>query len=464
VRESINVSLTRAFIDTLMDVHAGALAQTGAVAGLDDLVMDGIAVALAGAHEAGPTHLAEQAKATVGTAGQGGATLLGRADRVPGVAAARINGAAMHVLDYEPMWNPANHAVSTVLPALLALVEDPPPGAPAIDGRALIAAFAVGIEAQARLRRASGQVEPGDLIFHPPGVVGPLGSAVACGLLLGLGPDALCHALGIAASRAGGVLINVGSMTKALHCGGAAADGLDAALLALRGFTADPDALDGARGYLRAFFGEAVDPAPLTAEAPLAALEPGPAFKFYPSQYGTHFVITAALAARAGLPAEAMPDRVVITCPPMPYVNRPAPASGLAGKFSFQYVAAAAILDGKVDLATFTDARRFAPDMEALLSRIEIRPDATREGRFDRMRVEVTLHLADGGNAEGSCDGPPGIWGRAAPRERLEEKARDCLRAAGLGAQADSLLPRIAAISRTSPDALRTLVRDLGQG
>ncbi|MFZ4533665.1 MAG: hypothetical protein ACOYOJ_17855, partial [Alsobacter sp.] len=146
------------------------------------------------------------------------------------------------------------------------------------------------------------------------------------------------------------------------------------------------------------------------------------------SQYGTHFVITAALAARASIPPGSRIARVAIVAPPMPYVDRPAPATGLAGKFSFQYTAAAALLDGAVTVASFTDARRFAPDMVALLPLIAVVADPSRQGRFDAMTLDIEVEH-DGGTANGSCDGPPGIWGRPVTAERLAAKARDGLAA-----------------------------------
>lgn len=454
-------TLTRRFVDRLIDIHANALASPEAISRMDDLAMDGIAVGLAGARAASPSRLTDHARAMVGaapTTPATGATLLARAGRLPTVAATRINGAAMHVLDYEPMWNPANHAVSTVLPALLALAETD--ATHAISGTALLAAFATGIETQARLRRASRQYEPGELVFHPPGVVGPIGSAIACGLLLQLDAETLCHAVGIAASRAGGVLINVGSMTKALHCGAAAADGLEAAQLAACGFTADPDALDGPRGYLRAFFGDDTDAGALTSDAPLALMVPGPAFKFYPSQYGTHFVISAALSLRASLPPDARIKSVTITCPPMPYVDRPAPASGLAGKFSFQYVAAVALLDGQVNLASFSDTRRFSADIDRLLPCIRINPDPSREGRFDRMRVDLDACLADGGKRTAMCDGPDGVWGRPATGDRLIAKLHDCLAVASMPV---GLAGDLTQISRLDAPGLSRLIGRLGR-
>ena len=442
------MSKTRDFADFLVRLAERELAAS-AHAAVASLFLDGIAVAALGSSQEGPRLLATLAAENGGTPV---ATLIGHPHRASGPDAARANGAALHVLDYEPMWNPANHALSTTLPAALALAEMIARRHPSVAGRspdaaggaAILKALAIGIETQARLRIASGQREPGGLVFHPPGVVGPLGSAVACGLLLGLDGAGLTQAIGIAASRAGTVLANVGSMTKALHCGGAAAAGLEAALLAARGFTADADALSGPRGYARAFLGPTYDETRLTEESErLHIEEPGPAFKLYPSQYGTHFVITAALDARRDLSGAAI-ERVRIVAPPTPYVDRPAPPSGLAGKFSFQYVAAVALLDGEVTVASFTNERRFRPDVADLLPRIGIEGDSARAGRFDRMSVDVVVELADGRSVSAHCDGPPGIWGKPVDPARLAGKARDCLSSAYDAARAERIMTEAA--------------------
>jgi aconitate decarboxylase len=458
-------SITLGFAAALLDRAAAGLSPAAGRTATD-LVRDGLAVAALGAAEAAPRHLAALAAEAGGAPT---ATLIAQGvPRLPAAAAARVNGAAMHVLDFEPMWNPANHALSTTLPALLALAEALAGGAgeAAPGGARLLLALAVGVEAQARLRLASGQFEPGQLLFHPPGMVGAIGAAAGCGVLLGLDAPRLAHAMGIAASRAGGVIANVGSMTKCLHCGDAAAAGLEAALLAARGFTADADAIGGPRGWGAAFCGAGFRPEAL-AEA--AAEEwhvaaPGPAFKLYPSQYGTHFVIAAALAARRDWDGRGAIRRVVVTAPAMAYVDRPLPASGLAGKFSFQYAAAAALLDGRVGVDSFTDARRFAPDLAALLPRVEVRPDPRREGRFDRMRLDVEVELEDGTRLAGACDGPPGVWGRPVEPVALDSKWRDCLTAALGPARGATVLRAGSGISALDAAGVSGLVRSLSAG
>lgn len=453
------MSLTRDFADQLRAMAARPLDAAARQAAVD-LFVDGLAVAALGAAQTGPRLLAGLA---IESASRPESTLIGHSRRTAAAEAARGNGAAMHVLDYEPMWNPANHALSPVLPALLALAERETRTRDSLHlhalGPRLLAALAVGIEAQARLRLASGQFEPGRLVFHPPGAVGPIGSAVACAMFLGLDTVQIVHAIGIAASRAGGIQANAGSMTKALHCGQAAASGLEAALLAQSGFTADADALGGPRGFGAAFFRETFEPGVLTAPtADWHIVEPGPAFKLYPSQYGTHFVISAARDAHAQLPAHAAIEAVRIVCPPMPYVDRARPASGLAGKFSFQYTAAVALLDGTVAVDSFTDQRRFAPDLEALLPRITLNPDPAREGRFDRMVVDLVVRCSDGAVVETRCDGPPGIWGRPCSPEQLRGKARDCLMAAVGSEKAQQVLRSAGAVADLDHASLSALM------
>jgi aconitate decarboxylase len=452
------MNATGAFADFLLESARAGLSPRAREVAIR-LFCDGIAVAALGAREAAPQLLYLQAAESGGVPH---ATPIAQgAQSLPASTVARINGAAMHVLDYEPMWNPANHSLSTTLPALLALAEMRGD----IDGARLLTALATGIEAQARLRQASGMFEPGEFIFHPPGMVGAIGSAVGCGILLGLDSEKLAMAIGIAASRAGALIANVGSMTKCLHCGDAAAGGLEAALLAARGFTADADAIGNPRGWGRAFGGARFDPAVLTAPtADWHIGSPGPAFKLYPSQYGTHFVIMAALDARRKWHAKGSIERVTITAPAMAYVDRPVPASGLAGKFSFQFTAAAALLDGDVTVASFTDERRYAQDMVELLPCIQMIPDPSRKGRFDEMRVDVALTLDDGETFCGSCDGPPGIWGRPVPNDRLEAKWRDCLAGAYGPLHAATLLQKMMEIAKCDATALRDLAHSLARG
>jgi aconitate decarboxylase len=330
----------------------------------------------------------------------------------------------MHVLDFEPMSNPPTHAVSPTAPVAFALAESRH-----ADGREIIAACAKGFEMQGRVLAAA-DPKRGALPFHTPGVIGVMGSTVAAAHLMKLTPTQLAHALGVAVSRCGGLSANTGSMVKCTHCGNAAAAGLEAAALAARGFTANPDIFGAPRGYVDTFFKAHFDYETLMQYGnPYRCVDPGMAIKFYPSKYPTHFAIAAALDARAAVGDAAAIRSVRIVTPEIADANRPKPRSGLEGKFSFQYVAAAALLDGVIGSQTFADERRFSADMVALLDKIIVEQDAGISKDTRRMQVTVDVTLNDGTVVSRTCRKPPGAWGEPVPADLHRAKIHDCLSA-----------------------------------
>ncbi len=401
--------------------------DAAALAAARQLFLDGIAVAVAGARlEDAPRLLAAHfADPLTGTAGNT-ASLLGLNARLGTVQAALVNGAAIHVLDFEPMWLPATHALSPALAASLALGE-----ALGSDGISILTAMVLGIEIQGRLRQAARGLESHELRFHPPGFVGPIGAAVAAGYLLGFDAAQFANAIGIAGSRCGGLFANLGTMTKATHTAYAAALGLEAALLTRRGFTGTSSLFDPApQSYGEAFFPRGFDTdALMDFGAPWRILDPGYAIKLFPAKFSTHYAITAALAARPQIADPAAITAVKITAADVPSSDRPHPRSGLDGKFSLQYTAAAALLDGHVGLSSFTDERLARPDMQALLAKCQVRltrdiPSIYTAGRY----LDLEVALADGSLIRTRCERPRGAWG--APPITTEEvctKARDCL-------------------------------------
>ena len=386
------------------------------------IMLDGIAVAVAGTiQEEAPEVLAKHVRNLGGTPTS---TVINFGFKTSPVEAAYVNGAAMHVLDFEPMWQPANHQVSTTLPAVLALAEQRQS-----NGRDCLTAMVKGIEIMGWVREASHQDDIKTVRFHPPGLVGPLGAAVASSHMIGLDVEKLRCAVGIVASRAGSILANVGTMSKSTNCGHAVSEGVDAALLAECGFTANPDVIEHPRGYVASYFDERFKLEELLNYGPpFRVTSPGYAIKMFPSQFGTHFVITAGLDLREKIGDPARIERVKLTTPMMAYIDRPYPEDGLDGKFSWQYTTACALLDGKVVMDSFTNERRFSDDMEAMLGRIdvEMRDDIT--GNFDEMYVLAEATLSDGTTVSTRCDGPRGKWGTPPiPGEDHLVKIRDCL-------------------------------------
>ena len=402
-------------------IHATRYESLGAdcVARVKQAIQDGIAVALAGCGEQPVAIGAAHAKYLGGTPQ---ASVWGWGFKASVVQAANINAMATHVLDFEPMWSPPTHSVSPTVPVALALAE-----LQGATGKEIIAAVAKGIEIQGRLQYAGDQYVPEQLKFHPPGVAGVLGSAIVASEMLGLDVNGMRHALGIAASRAGSLLANVGSMTKCTHCGTAAAAGLDAALLAQRGFTANPDVLEAHKGVLATFYPDGFDDKRLLDYGkPWRVVDPGLAIKLFPSQFGTHFSITAGLDIHTQAGGAARIRQVRMVSPVMKYIDRPQPAAGLDGKFSLQYTAAAAMLDGKVSIGTFTDERLRRADMVDLLAKITLTQDPSIVGDFHRMHVAIEADLADGSRVSAVCRGPKGAWGVPLEPSAHRDKLIDC--------------------------------------
>ena len=386
-------------------------------------IKDGIAVALAGCKEPPVTIIADHTR-SLGGAPQ--ASVWGWGFKASVVQAAYINAVATHVLDFEPMWSPPTHSVSPTVPVAFALAETLN-----VTGTQMITAVAKGLEIQGRLQFAGDQYVPEKLRFHPPGVAGVLGSTVVAAELLELNVEHLQHALGIAASRAGALLANVGSMAKCTHCGNAAASGLDSALLAKRGFTANPDVIEAPKGLLAAYYLDGFDQAKLLDYGrPFRVLDPGLAIKLFPSQYGTHFAISAGLDLSRQIGDRSRIARVRIASPLMKYVDRPQPVDGLDGKFSLQYTAAAAILDGAVKIDSFSNERRFRADMVELLGKTELVQDEAIPGDFHKMHVRIEIELDDGRRLAAISRGPKGIWGTPLAPDDHRIKLEDCLRRA----------------------------------
>jgi len=401
------------------------------------LIADGVAVALAGTREAAPSIAAEHVRA-MGCSEH--ASVWGFDFRTTAQNAAYLNAISMHVLDFEPMSNPPTHAVSPTVPAAFALGE-----MLQADGRDIVAACAKGFEMQGRILHAA-NLERGKLKFHTPGVVGVMGATVAAAHLLQLDAAQLANALGIAASRCSGVSANTGSMVKCTHCGNAAASGVDAALLAQLGFTANPAIFEARAGYVATFFDAGFDYAALLAFGrPFRCVDPGMAIKFYPSKYPTHYAIGAALELRRAIPDVSRVTALRIVTPEIDDADRPQPRSGLEGKFSFQYTAAIALLDGAVGIASFTDERRFRADVTALLGKISLMRDATIPRDTRTMRVEIEADLSDGARERAVCTKPPGSWGAPVDPALHAQKMRDCLRAR---LAPEQLAPVLAALDR----------------
>src|SRR5271170_7923377 len=208
-------------------------------------VLDWIGCALAGStHRTITTLLAVLQEIS----GRPQATIFGRGMRLGLTDAALANGQMGHVLDYDDthMGGVVLHTSSPVLAALFALAERTP-----VSGAEFMLAYAVGFESGVRAgRTAPGHHKGG---WHLTGTLGSIAAGAACGKLLKLDRQRLTYALGIAATQAGGMQQNRGTMCKSFHAGKAASNGVLAALLAERGFDATQEIIEGKKGFSRIY-------------------------------------------------------------------------------------------------------------------------------------------------------------------------------------------------------------------
>ncbi|MBI2359242.1 MAG: MmgE/PrpD family protein [Deltaproteobacteria bacterium] len=241
-------------------------------------VVDTLGVALASSHSA-PSEIL---RGMVGGTGEGESSLWTGTGRSTPADAAWVNGTLAHALDFDdggvaltPM-----HPSAPVLPAVLALAE-----ARGLLGGDALRAYIVGVEVECKLATLI-SLEHYARGWHATAILGSLGSAVASAWLLRLPRENVCRALGIAASMAGGLQCNFGSMTKPLHAGQAARNGIVAALLAEKGFTANRGALEAEKGMIEVFgFGDSVTGPGMRAVLgqPFHFLSPGVSIKRFPT-------------------------------------------------------------------------------------------------------------------------------------------------------------------------------------
>jgi 2-methylcitrate dehydratase PrpD len=388
------------------------------VAAAKVLILDGLGCLIAGAHHPVADILLEYAK-EIG--GRESCTLL-RQGKSSAPLVAFVHGSMLHVNDYEPQGAVPMHGTSNVLPPALALAEQH-----SAEGKDVLGAVIVGWEVQSRLR-GSGPHDLGG--FHPPGMFGPFGAAAASARILKLPSEQVAMAMGIAASRAGGLFANNGTMMKSTHPGNAGRMGVEAALLARLGFTSNPDIVGAPRGFVSTVFkGEFDSDRVLDGLADARYLvNPGFTIKRFPAEVYMQRILESCvtLKQKANLRPEDV-ERIEIELSHVrPDLSRPNPLSGLDGKFSYEYCAAVAIAEERVGLRSFTDEVRFSPSVDEMLARVTaIGNDAIPRGLHETW-VIARAFLKDGRVVEETCKEFRGSPANPMTRDERLAKFIDC--------------------------------------
>ena len=392
-------------------------------------ILDTLAVTVAGGVEQ-PVSLLDHALDPSTAAGSGVSPWSGK--RLGTGDSALLYGMASHVLDYDDgstlgVCHPSAPILAALLAATpLAAIVQPP------SGRAFRLAFCVGTEVMGRVGQAMG-FRPYELGFHTTAILGTIGAAAAASKLLGLDRVRTAHALAIAASMAAGLCKNFGSMVKALHVGLAASNGLRAARLAAAGVEGCAEPFE-ADAFLKAFSGGATDSWPngVAFGQPYAVETPGFGQKLFPCCYMLHKMIVATLALRveSGCTLAQVQGALVLmpkgaSCP----LIHPRPRTGLHGKFSAPYAIVASLLDGRIDLKSFTDSSVMRPEVQARLTDVTVVESDTAPVHGTDMDgpVTVTLTMRDGSVLTRTVEHAPGSAADPLPLDQLQVKWIDCL-------------------------------------
>ena len=305
-----------------------------------------------------------------GTAGGPSRALLGSV-RLPSRDAAMVNAAAGHALDYDDV-GLMGHPSVVLVPALLA--EGERLGASGMD---LMRAYIVGFEVWGELIR-----HDQDLYhvkgWHPTPVFGVMGAAAAVAALRGLDADTCQRVLGIAASLAGGLIANFGTMTKPLHAGWAAGHAIDACDWAQLGVTSAPDAIEHHAGYLAALSPKGrFTLSDLSADwsSELRLSNNGLTVKKYPMCFATHRVLDGLLdlvREHRLQPGDVQAVEATVGPAQASMLRNHRPVTALEGKFSLEFAVAASIVSGKVGLSELTDDYVRQPAVQALFEKVTI--------------------------------------------------------------------------------------------
>ncbi|MCC6532243.1 MAG: MmgE/PrpD family protein [Burkholderiales bacterium] len=367
-----------------------------AVAWTRAAVLDYFAVALAGCRAKDLQILRKYVDAQYAA---GNTSLIGEKARLSPEGAALYNGTMAHWEEYDDAtFGMAGHPSVVIMPALFAAAENF-----GGSGRDFVTAYVAGFETCAKLGRL---INPRSIVmgYHPTAIIGTLGAAAAVSNLLRFDSAQTENALGIAASFSSGLRPQLGFMVKPLHAGLSTRGGLCAALLTKAGFASAQGIIDGRHGFAHAFSGgQPNDFEALAANIgkPLEIIDPGIAFKIFPSNFHTQagVVATLQMVKEDGIKAHDV-ERIRCLTNHMTQHSlwNDNPQSGLEGKLSLHYCIAAALVDGQLEVEQFLDDRVHDPAIRNIIGRVTLEPhpsmvnlDFTKGKDFLGMEVVIVL-------------------------------------------------------------------------
>jgi 2-methylcitrate dehydratase PrpD len=370
-----------------------------------------------------------------------------RGTRLPAPQAALLNASMGHALDFDDTLDTGGsiHPGVSVLGSVLA-VSDSLEG---VTGRDVLLAVALGLDISCRIALASTL----DRGWHRTAAMGVFGAAAAAGKLLGLTPEQMLAAFGIAYSHAAGnrQCILDGALTKRMQAGQAASAGVFAAVLARTGFTGAQNIFNGRFGFFELYQPNGYDVSAILCDLGKAFRGERLSYKPYPCGRPLHAAIDAALAARTQLAIERPDDIESVTVEADPaghsdqFLRGPAkrrPTQVVEAQFAQPFLVATALVHGRIGIAE-VDGLGDASVL-ALADRIA---GVAREDR-PKGSLSITLQRADGRSVTVEASDPIGSPEKPLSDAQLTAKFRDCARNAVQPLPAASVDAALATIGR----------------
>ena len=355
---------------------------------------------------------------------------------LPVELAARWNGLAGHAMDWDDtqlskgedrLYGLLTHPTIPPLASGIAVADK----IKNVSGKKFIEAFVTGVEIECKLNEI---INPNHYVkgFHSSGTFGTFGAVTTASKLLELNEEQYANALGIAVSLAAGIRVNFGTMTKPLHVGRAAENGVTAALLAQKGFTANKEAFDGPWGYIQvAGQTGAPDPTLATFGEPFSIIDPGVSIKPYPSGVLTHPSMDAMkkimIDNNIG-PNDIKHVKLFAGNNILGPIRYTIAHNELEGKFSMAFLLSAIIISGQAGKKEFTDDFVQSQEVQDMQKKVSTHYDeAIEKLGVDKIRSRIEVETQSGDiysiNADENYRGGPD---NPLSEEELENKFEVC--------------------------------------
>jgi 2-methylcitrate dehydratase PrpD len=347
------------------------------------------------------------------------AVLWGTPNTASAPGAALVNGTAIHAFELDDL-----HPRSIVHPGAVVVSAAAATAAHHGDtsGRELLTAIVAGYEVAARVGMSMGAAHLAQG-WHPTGTHGTLGAAAAAGVMLGLTPDQMVHAIGTAGSHSSGLMsAQFSSMVKRLNAGHAAQSGVMSALLARRSFFGIPDLLENEYGGYLSTFSPTSSPELITEDLGSVWQTSKVGFKPYSTNGSCHPTIDALLDMRSTRHVTAADvESVTIHCSTATFrhVGWPyEPISVTSAQMNLSYIVAVVLTDGDAFIDQFSAERIADPELAAFARRVHVIVDSAIDAGGDAMRhqTRIDVVLKDGTvlqdertHARGSAADPLGL-------------------------------------------------------